>query len=934
MPASSTSFSARARDVFAEIVREHESARDATRARDTRGDLDREVERDTEGISDAEVDLERACAAHPDLELELRALHASWSRLNGVLARIGVEERDESVATHDRSSDARTRRDLERLGDSQRTRYAVLEEVARGGMGVVLRVRDEHLERDLAMKLVRGDGASARGGWRTLARFLAEARLAGRLDHPGIVPIHDLGVDARGRAYFTMPLVRGTKLSDVIELVHARRRARRSLWTRERALEALLKVCDTIAYAHSAGVVHRDLKPDNVMIGRFGETYVMDWGLARVVESTEIDGHRDDTARERASSDEHAQHGDATPASRGTYADSHPTRDGDVLGTPAYMAPEQAAGQGATAQADVYSVGAILYHLLAGRAPYARLDDDATMQRDVLAAVRAGPPDPLERTAPDAAPELAAICDKAMERSLARRYADMRAMSDDLRAYMEGRVVRAHDAGTAAELKKWIARNRALSAAIAAALLLAIGGFSAVSYVQASSKNEILKLADARRIDVLVRRADSLWPAVPENAEAMVAWLAEAEALLENGALHERTLREMRERVHGSTHSSNEAQWQFESQTRLVADLDRLADPDPRRGLIANVRARLADARAVRAASLDDHAAEWQAAIESIADERACPLYHGLRIAPQLGLVPIGRDPRSTLWEFAHLPSGAPARRDAHGALVIGADTGPETGIVLVLIPGGTATIGSKPPRPGQPADAATDPLARGEELPARTLELAPFFLGKYELSRAQWERWCARAGASEFVANAPSNAGGPGHARDSGTHPARGISWREATHELEHMGLVLPTEAQWEHAARAGTNTRWWCGNEPRLLADAANLATGIDGALPFTDTFDETAPIDALRPNPWGLHHVIGNISEWTEDCFAPHHEDAFRAGDGLALAVDAGLRCVRGGSYKSSAASARSASRMGVAPDNHDREIGVRAARAIDR
>jgi len=488
-----------------------------------------------------ELDLERACAAHPAIASELCSLHSSWQRVGAALERLTPADvvREDSRAERTRTGEA-TRRFLDRLADAHasRSRYRVEEEIARGGMGVVLRVHDSVLERDLAMKLVLDPDGAGIGASRRLARFFDEARLTGRLDHPGIVPIHDAGLDAHGRLYFTMPLIRGRKLGDVIDLVHAARDG----WTLARALEAVLKVCDAVEYAHSLGVVHRELKPDNVMIGRFGETYVMDWGLARVVD-------RDDETRDARST---RSTDDAREQSSQHAPREHATADGAVLGTPAYMSPEQADGRraGVGPQSDVYSAGAILYHLLCGRAPYAAGETNALAgqersQRSILDAVRAGPPPRVESIAARTAPELAAICAKAMARSPSERYAGMRAMSDDLRAYMDGRVVRAHDGGALAELEKWIARNRGLAAAIAVVLFVAVGWLAAVSYVQTLSKNEILKLSDLRRVETLVREAATLWPAVPEKIGAMERWLAEAEALVANRDLHERTLAEM-----------------------------------------------------------------------------------------------------------------------------------------------------------------------------------------------------------------------------------------------------------------------------------------------------------------------------------------------------------------------------------------------------
>jgi len=152
-------------------------------------------------------------------------------------------------------------------------------------MGAILKVWDEDLRRSLAMKVILGKGDGAIGGEtppvdrRLLARFLEEAQVTGQLDHPGIVPVHELGLDAEGRVYFTMKLVKGRDLKQIFELAFEEREG----WNETRALGVILKVCEAMAYAHKKGVIHRDLKPANVMVGGFGEVFVMDWGLARVL---------------------------------------------------------------------------------------------------------------------------------------------------------------------------------------------------------------------------------------------------------------------------------------------------------------------------------------------------------------------------------------------------------------------------------------------------------------------------------------------------------------------------------------------------------------------------------------------------------------------------------------------------------------------------
>ncbi len=402
------------------------------------------------------VNLDSLCARHPALADELRVLHAAWSDVDAALDRTTPS----AAAPHSDALEARR---------AAFDRYTFGEELGRGGMGVVRSVWDEHLRRHLAMKTIRDLAIDAEARARARTRFLEEARITGRLEHPGIVPVHELGVDPDGRLYFTMQRVEGTDLAAIFERVN--RGA--DDWTLVRALGVLLRACEAVAYAHDKGVVHRDLKPANVMVGRFGEAFVMDWGLARLKEAARLD-----------------------PAPAGP-SDESPlvTRDGDVLGTPAYMPPEQAAGdhEAVGPHSDVYAMGALLYHLLTGIPPFSDVAADEGAD-SVWTRARDEAPTPAGRLAPRQPPELIAICEKAMARRPERRYDSMIALARDLRAFLEDRVVEAHRTGPVVELRKWIARNRALAATLLAAVALAVAGSTTAAFVLAR-KNESIRVA-------------------------------------------------------------------------------------------------------------------------------------------------------------------------------------------------------------------------------------------------------------------------------------------------------------------------------------------------------------------------------------------------------------------------------------------------------
>jgi hypothetical protein len=430
-------------------------------------------------------DFEALCAREPALADELRALHARHAQWVSLLGELGSQEALRKLREDPAISGRRTMSGadanavappgagsssalLERLRGKAPAagRYRLVGEIGRGGMGAVVKVWDEELGRPLAMKVVLGKEAQQWGGAtppvdaRTLARFLDEARTTSRLDHPGIVPVHEVGLSEDGQVYFTMRLVQGEDYARVIDHV---RRAREG-WTLARALGVLAKVCDAMSYAHDHGVVHRDLKPANIMVGKYGETYVMDWGLARATASA--------AARQDAT----------TPEGQAPSASDDPlrTRAGEVLGTPSYMAPEQARGEleRVGPRADIYSVGAMLYHLLACArvsAPFVPLGQSPP-QREVLKRLVAGPPPALDGLAEDAAPELVSIAEKAMARDPERRYATMNELAADLQAYLEGQVVAAHERGAFARARKWVGRNKALAASMGSAAAALVAG--------------------------------------------------------------------------------------------------------------------------------------------------------------------------------------------------------------------------------------------------------------------------------------------------------------------------------------------------------------------------------------------------------------------------------------------------------------------------
>ncbi len=375
------------------------------------------------------------------------------------------------------------------LGD-----YEVVHEVARGGMGVIYKVRDPELDRTLALKLMLTavDKATTRVA---LDRFLAEAQVTARLDHPAIVPVHDLSCDANGRLYFTMKLVDGRELGRIFELA----RREEEGWNLSRALGVLVKVGQAMAYAHSRGVIHRDLKSSNIMVGEFGAVYVMDWGLARVRGQLDLRDIRlasPPTASVATTGAEDLALGDSPLL----------TMDGAVVGTPAYMPPEQARSDAESVdeRSDVYSLGAMLYELLTGSPPYVDRKRRVT-PRELVKSVRDGPPQSVLERSPNTSRELAALCDKALARNPNARYPTADAFAEDLARYLENRPVLAHPSTAGYRLRKLVRRNRVLFAALTVVIVtLAVAAIVSTWEAIKASRSE--RLASSRLIEVVAER--------------------------------------------------------------------------------------------------------------------------------------------------------------------------------------------------------------------------------------------------------------------------------------------------------------------------------------------------------------------------------------------------------------------------------------------
>src|SRR5437899_4434006 len=369
--------------------------------------------------------------------------------------------------------------------------YELLEQIGRGGQGVVFRARQKSLNRIVALKVI------GLGQWATeahLKRFRLEAEAAARLEHPGIVPIHEVG-ERDGSCYFSMKFIEGGQLDEVV---------RREAMPLRRGVELIVKLARTVHYAHEHGILHRDIKPGNVLLDAKGEPHLTDFGLARLVES-----------------------------------ESTVTRTMEVLGTPSYMAPEQAIGNNARVgrATDVYGLGAVFYQLLTGHPPFA----GGTTFETVRLVLDTEPRNPRLWN-PKVDRDLATICLKCLEKDPQRRYSSALALAEDLERWLKHEPIRAKRSGFFTHGRKWVGRNPTIAVLVASLFALAV----AVGVI--IWKSELVQRPTTVRIAVLPFKNLSTDPenaffadAVQDEVLTVLAKAADLEYISRTSAAHYRT---------------------------------------------------------------------------------------------------------------------------------------------------------------------------------------------------------------------------------------------------------------------------------------------------------------------------------------------------------------------------------------------------------
>ncbi len=804
--------------------------------------------------------------------------------------------------------------------------YRVLGELGTGAAAVVYSAQREGSAVVSALKVIR-PGAKTAG---LAERFKREAEVLKQLHHPGIAAFYDAGEALLQRGKFEvevpflcMELASGSSLSRHVEEFELDYRAR---------VELVARICDAVAHAHALGVVHRDLKPANVLVvpipdDPIGQPKVLDFGVARVID---------------------------VDAETLTSTDS-----GALLGTVPYMSPEQLDGkQEVDARSDIYALGILLFQILTGRMPYDLRGSSLTESANTI---RSTEPTRLSRYVRELSGSIEFIVMQALEKDPARRYASANDLAKDLRAYLAGSPVVARAPGFVRYLSKRIHRHPIASRSI---LILGIGLLTIIWFLLGAldardlarlkrdaanlearhaelrqeevtaQRRNVLGLSDLKLHRDLEARARELWPVHPDKLAALDEWIFEAEALHSRLASHHDLRIELSSQAAqaGAAEQNRELMWWIENLESLERSLTAFGDSES--GTLASVRRRRAASQTLWARSIGQHVALWKEVADDILRR---PPYQGLQLPPQLGLVPLWIDPTSGLWEFWHVESGTRPERDAQTNEVI---TTEGMGLIFVLIPGGGFLMG-----------AQTDPAlshyyadAYVEEAPVHEVAVGPFFLSKYEMTQGQWLHIAgenpAKYGPGRLI----------GECEHDLRHPIESISWFSSHDIMCRLGLRLPTEAEWEYGARAGTQTLWFSGDKAASLEGVGNLkdqsylAAGgrrfeTEFFHPWADGYAAHSPVGKFTANAFGLHDVCGNVWEWCRDAY---DQDAYSKITETSPCVQCEeefdgeelYRIMRGGDCSFEASYARSARRYYRTAPFESEYTGLRPARSLDQ
>jgi serine/threonine protein kinase/formylglycine-generating enzyme required for sulfatase activity len=787
--------------------------------------------------------------------------------------------------------------------------YQISSWLASGGQGDVFVGTDTRLGRPVVVKALR---------YRTFDQAMAyervyrEASAAARLNHPSICPIYDI-LEEDGTTYLIMKYVPGESLAAILTRWRADKELQPGAPASHRhrlkqVVTWIQELSEALHVTHIAGILHRDIKPSNVIIDPDGTAVLIDFGAALLLDENS----------------------------------NAETVTGNIVGTPLYLSPDQLtlSRSELDGRSDVYALGVLLYECCTLVHPH----EQATQHSIIQAIEHEQPTDP-RRIMGEIGPDLRAVILTAMEKDRELRYASAKALADDLRSVSSGLPVRARAPSTWRQLAAWTARNRAIAASVAAALVVLLAGFLvSLSYYHRSEArlSEWQQLADVIRADSLVAEAeDVLWPVSSQSIENLERFMRHARDLMTRVPRHREIIEELIQRASGATaaidHSSEsvepstqkfdrpEEQFQYDQMMKLDRATRRLSKLVEENGTwIDSIPQRLIQAQNLHKLTVEDHRAAWGLVAQRV--RISGPYDQGFQVVPQEGLIPIGPDPSSKFEEFAVALSGDVPTRDTSGNLRIDGNSA----IVLVLLPGGLSMQGAQNDEVGKPH---FDPHALRTEGPVHDVVIAPFFMGKYEISQGQWLRIFG-ANPSAYQPNST-----PRGIIVSLRNPVEQVSQDEASRGLRRLSLVLPSEAQWEYSCRSGSHAPYSTGDDPHSLSGFANIADA--GSVPyyvagwnhlpdFDDGHGAHAPIGSFLPNAFGLHDFHGNVMEWCRDPYSELRSGEVGSGDLVRHASETQTRSIRGGSFQLFPNFARSSFRSGMSPTDTGSDVGFRAAR----